>query len=598
MFKKILLLLFLCFFTLSPLLVAAAETSSLADKLKGRILLQVEAKGEAWYINPESRKRFFLGRPTDAYRLMRRHGLGITSAKLAQIPIALMDLPGVPDSDGDRLPDTFEDAIGTSKDKRDSDADSYDDYTELRGGFDPRSRNRLVIDTNLVSRLSGRILLQVESRGEAWYLNPADGKRYFLGRAADAFAVMNKLGLGVKNQDLEKISIGKDSLSLGPELLLRDELVRSVDSSGKRSLNMMSENPLSNGTQAAWIEQEFSLYKENVDLKSLPDNERSLSSNRFDFGDAGLEYYKSQGDRVYLRDLEDMSKTKLIQRQRRVVDLALSETHLAWIEYDERIECPDPKVSDYDPNTDKCFPEEDDTANIVQYNWEIFYYDIRSGTLLSFFPESKQRIKDMRLGRNWLVFRDEQSGDSPKAGHAYEAGALYVYDLGSLKEQKVCNSDCREPAVSGQNLAWINKGNVYHFDLEKKETQQLNNDAHVRTSLSISDKYVAWLDYGTELKNFTGFGIAQGVEYYSLEQRQIKKLPLMEDGRNFIQVRAQLSGSDILYQAGNAEYLYDIDNNQTLRLGDTSYDSFLSGNILIYNINDKRSTLTYYRLIR
>ena len=36
------------------------------------------------------------------------------------------------------------------------------------------------IDTKLSSRLKGKILLQTESHGEAWYINPKDGKRYYM----------------------------------------------------------------------------------------------------------------------------------------------------------------------------------------------------------------------------------------------------------------------------------------------------------------------------------------------------------------------------------------------------------------------------------
>jgi len=32
---------------------------------------------------------------------------------------------------------------------------------------------------NLAQKLSGRILLQVESKGEAWYINPSNLKKYF-----------------------------------------------------------------------------------------------------------------------------------------------------------------------------------------------------------------------------------------------------------------------------------------------------------------------------------------------------------------------------------------------------------------------------------
>jgi hypothetical protein len=62
-------------------------------------------------------------------------------------------------------------------------------------------------DQGLVNQLKGRILLQVERNGEAWYVNPTDEKRYFLGRPADAFAIMRQLGIGITNADLAGISI-------------------------------------------------------------------------------------------------------------------------------------------------------------------------------------------------------------------------------------------------------------------------------------------------------------------------------------------------------------------------------------------------------
>lgn len=64
---------------------------------------------------------------------------------------------------------------------------------------------------SLASRLSGKILLQVEGNGEAWYINPANQQRYFMGRPEDAFALMRKLGLGISNSNLEQIPIAADS---------------------------------------------------------------------------------------------------------------------------------------------------------------------------------------------------------------------------------------------------------------------------------------------------------------------------------------------------------------------------------------------------
>ncbi|HCC50108.1 MAG TPA: hypothetical protein DIU29_04460, partial [Candidatus Jacksonbacteria bacterium] len=49
--------------------------------------------------------------------------------------------------------------------------------------------------TQLGERLKGKILLQVESHGEAWYVNPANTEKYYMGRPADAFALMRQLGV-------------------------------------------------------------------------------------------------------------------------------------------------------------------------------------------------------------------------------------------------------------------------------------------------------------------------------------------------------------------------------------------------------------------
>lgn len=124
----------------------------LAITLNGRILLQVEAKGEAWYVNPLDSSRYYLGRPEDAFALMRSLGLG---------------------------------------------ASNYD-----IGNYQK---------TKAPARLSGRILLQVQDKGQAFYVNPLDLKLYYLGRPNDAFYLMRSLGLGITNNDLNKIKISSAS---------------------------------------------------------------------------------------------------------------------------------------------------------------------------------------------------------------------------------------------------------------------------------------------------------------------------------------------------------------------------------------------------
>lgn len=126
----------------------ASSGSSLASKLKGKILLQVEDRGQAWYVNPTDGKKYSLGLPVDAFNVMRQLALGVSNANFAAI---------------EESPSEWK-------------------------------------------KLAGRILLKIEDNGKAYYFNAADLKLYYLGRPADAFAVMRKLGLGITNANLNAIT--------------------------------------------------------------------------------------------------------------------------------------------------------------------------------------------------------------------------------------------------------------------------------------------------------------------------------------------------------------------------------------------------------
>jgi len=122
----------------------------LTARLAGRILLQVEQNGQAWYLEPVSLERWFMGRPTDAFSLMRRFGLGISNA-------------------------------------------NYDKFAKY----------------GVPAKFAGRIFLQVEKNGEAYYVNPVNMKMYYLGRPADAFRIMRELSLGITNANIRQIPVAK-----------------------------------------------------------------------------------------------------------------------------------------------------------------------------------------------------------------------------------------------------------------------------------------------------------------------------------------------------------------------------------------------------
>ncbi len=188
-------------------LVKAIDTS-LVNRLKGRILLQVEKAGQAWYVDPVSSKKYYLKDPDTAFAALRKFGLGITNADLAKIPVGIEERFVGKDSDGDGLPDKLEEGLETDPNKADSDGDGFSDGEEIKQGFNPLGSGKLTVDTSLVNRLKGRILLQVEKAGQAWYVNPADGKRYYLKDGQAAYDIMRFLSLGITNNDLRKIGVG------------------------------------------------------------------------------------------------------------------------------------------------------------------------------------------------------------------------------------------------------------------------------------------------------------------------------------------------------------------------------------------------------
>jgi len=186
-----------------------AADNNLAYKLKGKILLQVEQSGEAWYVNPENEERYYIGRPIDAFNLMKELGIGITNKDLEKISVEFINVGG-DDFDQDGLSDIFEDAIGTNRDNKDTDGDGHEDMVEIFYGYNANGEGNVITDNNFANDCKGKIFLQVENHGEAWYVYPDNSKRYFLGRPVDAFNIMRILGLGIKDNDLEKIKINID----------------------------------------------------------------------------------------------------------------------------------------------------------------------------------------------------------------------------------------------------------------------------------------------------------------------------------------------------------------------------------------------------
>lgn len=148
--KNILKMLVVTALITIPIVPLKAATTPAS--LKGRILLQVESKGEAWYVNPKDGAKYYLANGNEAFRVMKNLGVGISNKDL----------------------------------------------------------DKIKTDASFRKKFIGKILLQVESHGEAYYIS-FDGRYNYLKDGAAAYAVMRKLGLGISNKNLERIKVSTDS---------------------------------------------------------------------------------------------------------------------------------------------------------------------------------------------------------------------------------------------------------------------------------------------------------------------------------------------------------------------------------------------------
>ncbi|MEI7620825.1 MAG: hypothetical protein WCJ57_04645 [Candidatus Falkowbacteria bacterium] len=183
--------------------------ADISGRLKGYIVLQTQSHGEAWYINPRDSKRYYLKDGAEAYKLMSRLGYGITNAGLNKVKTGFLSKVVYLDSDNDQLADKMEESFGTDINKADSDGDNYSDGAEVKSDYNPLGAGKLPIDLSFAGKQKGKILLQVEKQGQAWYVDPRDSKRYYMADGDSAYGVMRYLGLGITNEDLETITIGE-----------------------------------------------------------------------------------------------------------------------------------------------------------------------------------------------------------------------------------------------------------------------------------------------------------------------------------------------------------------------------------------------------
>lgn len=120
---------------------------SLRTRLSGRIVVQVQDNGQAWYVNPADRERVSLGSPAQAFQTMSAMSIGITNA----------------------------------------------DFNSL--------------SVTVPASVKGKFILKVEDQGKLYYVNPVNSQVIYIGGPEDAFNLIQTVGLGISNSDISQIPI-------------------------------------------------------------------------------------------------------------------------------------------------------------------------------------------------------------------------------------------------------------------------------------------------------------------------------------------------------------------------------------------------------
>lgn len=125
-----------------------------------------------------------------------------------------------------------------------------------------------VNEYNFNRNLVGKILLQVESHGESWYVNPKTEKRYYMANGELAFKIMRNFGVGIKNTDLNKIKSDKNFAKK-----FSGKIMLQVESHGEAYYIDFNGNAhyLKDGAAAFTVMRNLGLGIKNVDLNKIPE---------------------------------------------------------------------------------------------------------------------------------------------------------------------------------------------------------------------------------------------------------------------------------------------------------------------------------------
>ncbi len=171
--------LFLLTFALAMgLLVVAGPVSAatVGERTAGRILIDVPRPGDAWYIAPKTKERYYLGATVDAYATIVQMAVRVSGTNLAKIPIS-----------------------------------------------DSRERG----SAKLRKRLAGHFVMDMSNRGKLWYVSPRTLRRKALDEGVHPINSLLRFGFKTSQAELRQIPVAATSLP-GPAIPPRVTTVKTA----------------------------------------------------------------------------------------------------------------------------------------------------------------------------------------------------------------------------------------------------------------------------------------------------------------------------------------------------------------------------------
>ena len=191
--------------------LVTSPNQSVINSAKGKLLIQSEAQGQIWYVHYSSGLKYYIPGAPNTMTVVKSFADGITNDNLTKIPLGLSQNIAGTDTDGDNLPDLYEEAIGTNAIAADTDSDGFTDYVELQNGYNPLGADKAVTDQTFANEQKGRFFMQIEEAGQVWYVSPLDGKRYYIPNdSTNAYNVIASLAKNMTNAEIRQISVGQE----------------------------------------------------------------------------------------------------------------------------------------------------------------------------------------------------------------------------------------------------------------------------------------------------------------------------------------------------------------------------------------------------